>query len=95
MHVHANQFNANTQMDAIYAAARAEAKLAAQRTRKKLFDAASAVAIEVDEGDCVVRLSGEDASTGHANQRDWQSQSNQKKQNVQADSDNNPFSDWV
>jgi len=70
MHVHASQFNPNAQMNAIYAA-RAEAGMAAARTRRKLIFSASALANEVDgETDCVVSLSGEDASRDQSNQQD-------------------------
>jgi hypothetical protein len=95
MHVHASQFNPNAQMYAIYAA-RAEAAMAAARTRKKLVFSASALANEVDgEADCVVRLSGEDAPRDQSNQRDGQSEFGGKKQNSQADPESSPFSDWM
>ena len=95
MHVHASQFNPNAQMNAIYAA-RAEAELAAARTRKKLIHSASALANEVDgEADCVVRFNGEDAPRDQSNQQDSQSEFGGKKQNPQADAESSPFSDWV
>ena len=43
MHVHASQINPCTQTDALYAAERAAAKRAAERTRKKLLELASEV----------------------------------------------------
>jgi hypothetical protein len=94
MHMHATQFNPNAQMNAIYAA-KAEAEMAAARTRKKLVFSASALANEVDaEADCVVRLSGEDASQDQSDQQDSQGESSEK-QSAQADEDGNPFSDWA
>jgi hypothetical protein len=94
MHVHASQFNPNAQMNAIYAA-KAEAEMAAARTRKKLVFSASALANEVDaEADCVVRLSGEDASQDQSDQQDSQSESG-RKQSAQADPESGPFSDWA
>ncbi|MGD0481903.1 MAG: hypothetical protein ABSA42_17155 [Terracidiphilus sp.] len=95
MHVHASQFNPNAQMNAIYAA-RAEAEMAAARTRKKLIFSASALANEVDgETDCVVSLSGEDAPREQSKQQDGESESGSKKQNTQTDADSSPFSDWA
>jgi hypothetical protein len=95
MHVHASQFNPNAQMIAIYAA-RAEAEMAAARTRKKLVFSASALANGVDgETDCVVSLSGKDASRDQSNQQDSQSGSCGKKQNPETDPESSPFSDWA
>lgn len=94
MHVHASQFNPNAQMNAIYAA-KAEAEMAAAQTRKKLIFSASALANEVDaEADCIVRLSGEDASQDQSDQQDSQGESS-RKQNDQADPESGPFSDWA
>lgn len=96
MHVHASQFNPSAQMDAIFAAAKAEAEMAAAQTRKKLIFSASAVANYVDgEEDCVVRLSGEDAPQDQSDQQDSQSESGRNKQNAQSDADGNFFSDWA
>ena len=64
------QFDPNIQMNALYAAARAEAKREAERTRKKLRNFASALAGEYSDGtDCVVKLSGDDAAQGQANRQ--------------------------
>jgi hypothetical protein len=96
MHVHASQFNPSAQMNAIYAAAKAEAEMAAARTRKKLIFAASALANEVDgETDCVVRLSGEDGSREQSDQQDGQSESGRNKQTTHSDPESGPFSDWA
>ncbi len=95
MHVHASQFNPNAQMNAIYAA-KAEAEMAAARTRKKLIFSASALANDVDgEADCVVSLSGRDASRDQPNQQDSQNDFGGNQQNPQADADGSPFSDWA
>ncbi|MGA8212222.1 MAG: hypothetical protein WB799_01415 [Candidatus Sulfotelmatobacter sp.] len=57
MHVHANQINPNTQLDALYAAEKAAAKRAAESTRKKLLEFASELAGEAEsEEGCVVKL---------------------------------------
>lgn len=95
MHVHASQFNPNAQMNAIYAA-RAEAELAAARTRKKLIFSASALANEFDgETDCVVCLSEKDAPRDQSNQEDSQSESGGNQQNPQTDAESSSFSDWA
>jgi hypothetical protein len=96
MHVHASQFNPSAQIDAIYAAAKAEAEMAAARTRKKLIFSASALANDVDgEADCVVRLSGEDAPRDQSNPQDNQNESGSNKQTAQTDPESNPFSNWA
>jgi hypothetical protein len=70
MHVRNIQFDPNIQMNALYAAARAEAKREAERTRKKLRNFASALAGEYSDGtDCVVKLSRDDAAQGQANRQ--------------------------
>jgi hypothetical protein len=62
MHPRQIQFDPNAQLNALYAAARAEAKKEAERTRKKLRTFAMALASECsDEGACVVSLAGDDA----------------------------------
>ena len=96
MHVHASQFNPSAQMDAIFAAAKAEAEMAAAQTRKKLIFSASALANDVDgEADCVVRLSGEDASQDQSGQQESQSESGGNKQAAQSDPESGLFSDWA
>jgi hypothetical protein len=96
MHVHASQFNPSAQMDAIFAAAKAEAQMAAAQTRKKLIFSASAVANDVDgEADCVVSLSGEDASREQSDQQESQSESGEYKQTAQADQESSLFSGWA
>jgi hypothetical protein len=98
MHVHGNQFDPNIQMYSLSAAARAEAQRAAERTRRKLLNAASALACEDDEAaDCVVSLSEDNASREQGNHRSRQDRGGQKKQDEQANSENvdTPFSDWA
>jgi hypothetical protein len=96
MHVHASQFNPSAQMDAIFAAAKAEAQMAAAQTRKKLIFSASAVANDVDgEADCVVSLSGEDSSRDPSDQQDGQGESSTNKQAAQSDPESSLFSDWA
>ena len=96
MHVHASQFNPSAQMDAIFAAAKAEAQMAAAQTRKKLIFSASAVANDVDsEADCVVSLSGKDASRDQSDHQESQSESGGNKQSAQTDQESSLFSDWA
>ncbi|MGB6687667.1 MAG: hypothetical protein WBE76_07480 [Terracidiphilus sp.] len=98
MHVHLNQFDPSLQMNALNAAARAEAKWAAEQTRKKLLSSASALAGEYDiEADYIVKLSEDDASQENPQQRNRQHQRDEKKSSAQAASDDNndPFSDWA
>jgi hypothetical protein len=95
MHVHDNRFDPNSQMAALYAATRAEAKKEAERTRKKLRSFASVLAGEYNDGaDPVVKLSGDDMPQGQANR---QNQDGRKKQNEQAKSERvgNPVSYWA
>jgi hypothetical protein len=95
MHARNIQFDPNIQMSALYAAARAEAKREAERTRKKLRSFASALAGEYNDGeDCVIRLSGDDDSQEQGNR---QSQGDQKEQNLEANSESggNPASYWA
>jgi hypothetical protein len=98
MHIHGNQFDPNVQMYGLSAAARTEAKRAAERTRNKLLNAASALAGEYDDAaDCVVSLSEDSTSREQGNQRNRRYQGTQKKHDEQANSErvDNPFSDWA
>jgi len=95
MHAHNIQFDPIFQVNALYAAARAEAKKEAERTRKKLRNFASALAGEYNDGeDCVVKLSEDYASQGQTNQ---QNQGGQKEQKEEANSQGtgNPASYWA
>ena len=95
MHGRNIQFDPNIQMYALYAAARAEAKREAERTRKKLRNFASALAGEYsDEAYCFVKQSGDDAAQGQANR---QNRSDQKEQSEEAESESvgNPASYWA
>lgn len=95
MHGRNIQFDPNFQLNALYAAARAEAKKEAERTRKKLRSFASVLACEFgDEADCVARMSGDDAPQRQANR---QNQEDEKNQNEQAKSESvgNSASYWA
>jgi hypothetical protein len=94
MHIHGNQFDPNIQLNALDAAAKAEAKQQAEETRKKLISAASALA---GGADCVVELSGDGAPEEQADGEDRRNQGDAKKQAEQADSlsAEEAFSDWA
>jgi hypothetical protein len=93
MHVHANQLDANFQLNAFYAAAKAEAKRDAERTRKKLLNAASALAGDTDA--FVVQLSGVDAGEGQANRQSHENRGKQKDPDANLESAEDPFSGWA
>jgi hypothetical protein len=79
MHPRQIQFDPNAQLSALYAAARAEAKKEAERTRKKLRTFAMALASEYsDEGACVVSLAEDDSPQRQPNR---QNPSDEKPQN--------------
>ncbi|MGD0566897.1 MAG: hypothetical protein ABSA78_00720 [Candidatus Sulfotelmatobacter sp.] len=98
MHIHANQINPNTQLDALYAAEKAAAKREAERTRKKLSELASKLAGEADSGeDCVVRLGSREESEERARQESQENRAGRKKQEVRPNSEaaNDSISDWA
>jgi hypothetical protein len=92
MHIHGNQLGANLQVMALAAAVKAEEKRQAERTREGLWKAASALSGEAD-ADCVVRLSGDDASQEQASQQDR----DERKPDEQAAAEDGGevFSDWA
>jgi hypothetical protein len=95
MHVHGNQFDPNIQMYSLSAAARAEAKKGAERTRNKLLNASALGGEYDDSADCVVSLSRDGGEQG--NQRNQHDQGGHKQQDGQGSSEgvDNPFSDWA
>jgi len=96
MHIHSIQFNLDMQMYALQAAAKAEAKLAAERTRKKLISFASILAGDLDgESECVVRLSRDGTPREQSNQQDSQGEFTGEEQDSHADPDSDLFSNWA
>jgi hypothetical protein len=95
MRVHGNQVDSNFELNALYAAAKTEAKLEAERTRKKLLSAALAGEYD-DAADCVVSLSGEDAPGKEASQQEAQGDGEPMAE-PQGDSESveEPFSGWA
>jgi hypothetical protein len=98
MHVHANQMNPYAQLDAADAAQKAASKRAAEKTRKKLLEFASALAGEADsEGVCLVKLQEREYSqeeTMQQNQRSPRSRKNQGEQK-DAEASASSISDWA
>jgi hypothetical protein len=95
MHIHPNQINPNTQLDALYASARAAAKREAANTRKKLLEFASEVAGESDsEEACVVKLEAREESREQPKQNRHEGR---KKNGERQDADDadNVISDWA
>ena len=93
MHVHANQLDASFQLNALYAAAKAGSVREAERTRKKLLSAASALVGDADA--FVVRLSGDDASEGQANRHSHENRGKREGGDANSGSDEDPFSGWA
>jgi len=92
MHVHGPHLNPDYQLNALNAAARAEARREAERTRKKLLSAASALAGEAGE-DCIVSLKSRDDTDEEASQQ-GQHRHNGEPQSRES-ADDGPFSDYA
>jgi hypothetical protein len=90
MHVHANQIDTNVQLYALDAAQKTEAKRKADRTRKKLLNAAWALGGDTDG--VVVRLSGDDAGEGQTNR---QNRGGEEGGDANSGSVEDPFSGWA
>jgi hypothetical protein len=96
MRVHQNQVNPYTQLDAMAAAQKAEAKRAAQRTRKRLVESASKLAGEAEADACLVELNADRKSNDEAKQQSQQKQGNRRQLAKDANSpEANSISDWA
>jgi hypothetical protein len=93
MHVHANQINANAQLDALYSAQKTATKREAARTRKKLSEFTSELADEA----CVVELRGRGESQEQAKRQNPPNDGTAKKANPSSESDgaDKSISDWA
>jgi hypothetical protein len=91
MRVHANQINANAQLDALYAAEKAAAKREAERTRKKLSEFASKLSAELG---FAVTLAPDEHSQGQARQRSPNNRRTQVER-PNALNANGSISDWA
>jgi hypothetical protein len=96
MHVHANQVNPYAQLDSMYAAQKAAGKRAAEQTRRKLLEFASALAGDADSEAAVVKLRERDSSQQESEQNNQQTPRDPKKQEKRADSEAAGLvSDWA
>jgi len=96
MHVRANQINPCAQLDSMYAAQKAAGRRAAEQTRRKLLEFASALAGEADSEASVVKLEERDSSHEQTAQQNQPKTANRKKQEERADPQNanHSISDW-
>jgi hypothetical protein len=95
MHIHSNQINPNTQLDALYASQRAAAKRAAANTRKKLLEF-SEVAGESDSDEaCMVTLEAREESQGQPKQKSHASRKKNDERQADALGADNVISDWA
>jgi hypothetical protein len=91
MHVHQNQLDPNLQLSYMSSIAKTEAKKEAERTRRKLLEAASSLAnAYADEEGYVVRLGShegahEDSSQNHGHPRQQKQNSAQTAQELFSD----------
>jgi hypothetical protein len=95
MHVHANQINPNTQLDAAYSAQRAAAKREAAGVRKKLSESASELAGEAEAEACIVKLEGSEDSQERKNLRNQLGSGKKQKDRPDAEEEANAISDWA
>ena len=98
MHVHANQMNPYAQLDAADAAQKAASKRAAEKTRKKLFEFASALAGEADSEEvCIVKLEEREYSLGDMIQENQRRPRSRGKRDEQKDAEaaESSISDWA
>jgi hypothetical protein len=93
MRVRTNQIDTNSQLYALYAAQKTEAKRRANRTRKKLLSAASALASDTDG--FVVRLSRDDAGEGQANRQSRENRGGKSGGDANSGSAEDHFSGWA
>lgn len=93
MHIHASQLNLNAEIWAAQAAARVEAKRAAELTRKKLRDFASILAGEFDEEASSVDALGAKGEPQHSSHQQ-QSHDESDSQDQHASPDD-AFSRWA
>lgn len=93
MRVHGNQIDSNIDLNGLYAAAKTEAKLEAERTRKKLLIAG--MAGESEDADCVVSLSGEGAPGDETSQQEAKGQGEGEEKKDDAEGGEKPFSGWA
>jgi hypothetical protein len=92
MHVHGNPFDPNLQLDAAYAAAKAQGTAEAERIRKRLLEVAAGLNGESEAAGCVVKLSDDAQQDQPASQ---QEQESHQGQNDTPETPAETFSDWA
>lgn len=97
MHMHGIPSNPNFQLNALYAAERAEAKKAAERTRAELRRLAASTVSGFDDGeDVVVSLAGREDSQQQARQNGQdENGEGRTNQSPGASTADEPFSDYA
>jgi hypothetical protein len=97
MHIHPNQINPNTQLDALYASQRAAAKREATNTRKKLLEFSESTGESDSEEACVVTLEAREKSQERPKQKCKEALKKNKNDGSQSDADDadNIISDWA
>jgi hypothetical protein len=94
MHIHPNQINPNTQLDALNAADKAAANREAERTRRKLMELASEIAGEADSGeDCIVQLGADE--NGQKQQKQNYMSRKKTKEALDTEDEDKSISDWA
>jgi len=93
MHIHANQFNPQAQLDALQSAQKAAANAEAARTRKKLMESASKLAGEAESEAFVMEVeSREDSQAGGGQRR----RPNRRQEETQDQGEeDHSVSDWA
>jgi hypothetical protein len=95
MHIHPNQINPNTQLDALYASQRAAAKREAANTRKKLLEFAESTGESDSEEACVVTLEAREESQGQPKKKPQAGRKKNDERQSDTDDADNVISDWA
>jgi hypothetical protein len=95
MHVHPNQINPNVQLDALRATEKTASKAAAERTRRKLSEAASELAGDAAVEDAFV-LEVEPREEGRDRRRqNPRYKSNASNKDSEEEDEDHSISDWA
>jgi hypothetical protein len=94
MHIHPNQINPNTQLDALYASERAAAKREAANTRKKLREFSESIGESDSDEACVVKLGAWEESDEQAEEQKYSGRKKREEQSNTDDGDKD-ISDWA
>jgi hypothetical protein len=94
MHIHPNQINPNVQLDASYAAEKATAKAAAERTRRKLMESASELAGDTAEEGYVLEVESQEERTKYPKEGNWLRRGEKRRRPDSLDEDHT-VSNWA